>query len=241
MARRSGGANWRNILASEDRLAGLCFFGGMMGRAFALGAAFSLMGFFVFPTGGLGEERPPNIVFILTDDQAPWALGIAGHPDTSTPNLDHFAGEGAYLPNSFTVTPVCSPSRASLMTSRYGSELGITDWIKPQKGGIDEETTIGLDAGVSTFPKVLAAAGYRTGLVGKWHLGENPEHHPTQLGYQYFMGFRAGGTTPVDPTLEVDGEPAKLKGLTVDIITDYAIAFLEEEREGPFFICRHYR
>src|SRR5690606_5636240 len=71
----------------------------------------------------------PNILFIMTDDQAPWAVGVAGIEQVITPNLDRLFRSGAYLKNSYTVTPVCSPSRASLLTSRYGSEVGITDWI----------------------------------------------------------------------------------------------------------------
>src|SRR5437870_4169288 len=76
----------------------------------------------------VATERP-NIVFICTDDQAPWVTGFAGHKEAKTPNLDRLFREGAYLANAFTVTPVCSPSRAATMTGRYGSEVGITDWI----------------------------------------------------------------------------------------------------------------
>ena len=74
----------------------------------------------------------PNILFIFTDDQASWTVGAHGHPHAKTPHMDRLIREGANLANSFTVTPVCSPSRASLMTSRYGSELGITDWLHPR-------------------------------------------------------------------------------------------------------------
>ena len=105
-----------------------------------------------------------------------------------------FAREGANLVNSYTVTPVCSPSRASLMTSRYGSELGITDWLHPRN-----EPKKGLDPKTLTFPKVLAGAGYHVGLVGKWHLGLTDEFHPTKFGLHYFMGHRHGGFKTVDP------------------------------------------
>jgi uncharacterized sulfatase len=69
----------------------------------------------------------PNIVFIYTDDQAAWSLGASGNPQAKTPNMDRLARAGAYLENAFTVTPVCSPSRAGMMASRYGTEVGITD------------------------------------------------------------------------------------------------------------------
>lgn len=178
----------------------------------------------------------PNILFVFTDDQAGWALGLSGHPHASTPNMDKLFRRGAHLPNSFTVTPVCTPSRTSLITSRYGSELGLTDWLNPRREPFD-----GLDESVVTWPEVLQAAGYRTGLIGKWHLGLLDKHHPTRHGYSYFMGFRGGGTTPSDPVLEKDGEERQFQGLTADILTAEALAYLDREREGPFALSLHYR
>jgi uncharacterized sulfatase len=180
----------------------------------------------------------PNIVFVLTDDQAPWALGAAGHPHARTPHMDRLAREGAYLVNAFTVTPVCSPSRAALMTSRYGSELGITDWINPAK-----EPELGLDPDIVTWPEVLHEHGYTTGLVGKWHLGVPPQFHPTRTGFDYFMGFLEGGTTPSDPVLEKDGQRQKFSGFTPDILTDHALEFIErsKDRDGSFLLCLHFR
>ncbi len=121
--------------------------------------------------------KPPNILFVFTDDQAPWALGFTkdGHPAADTPHMNQLASDGAYLPNSFTITPVCSPSRASLMTSRYGTEVGITDWIKPVARFFKDnpEDQPGLDPSLPTFPGQLAKAGYATGLIGKYHLEEH--------------------------------------------------------------------
>ena len=178
----------------------------------------------------------PNIVFVYTDDQAGWALGLSGHPHASTPNMDKVFRRGAYLRNSFTVTPVCTPSRTSLITSRYGSELGLTDWLNPRREPYD-----GLEAEALTWPELLQAAGYRTGLVGKWHLGLLDKHHPTRHGYGFFMGFRGGGTKTADPVLEKDGEERQFDGLTADILTDEALAFLEREQGGPFLLSLHYR
>ena len=79
-------------------------------------------------------DTRPNILFILTDDQGPWAMGNAGNPDADTPGMDRLAREGAKFSNFFVATPVCSPSRVELLTSRYGSEVGITDWISPNGG-----------------------------------------------------------------------------------------------------------
>ena len=186
----------------------------------------------------LRAAERPNILFILTDDQAPWALGLAGHPHASTPHLDALFRSGAYLVNSFTVTPVCSPSRASLICSRYGSEVGITDWIKP-----GEESALGLNPKLSTWPRLLQQSGYRTALIGKWHLGTEDRFHPTLLGYTNFMGLRGGGTSPANPKLEVDGVERPVRGLTTDILTDEAIRWLRlhQANDGPFALSLHYR
>ena len=185
---------------------------------------------------GLHAADRPNILFVYTDDQAGWAVGLSGHPHASTPNMDGLFQRGAYLPNSFTVTPVCSPSRASLITSRYGSELGLTDWLHSGR-----EPKMGIRADALTWPELLQQAGYSTALVGKWHLGLLDEHHPTKHGYGYFMGFRGGGTTPADPILEKDGKYRRFEGLTADILTDEALEFLDREKDGPFLLSLHYR
>lgn len=183
------------------------------------------------------SAQRPNILFILTDDQAPWGLGYSGYAQAATPNLDRLFSEGVYLTHAYTVTPVCSPSRASLMTSRYGSELGITEWIHPKF-----EADLGLDPSLVTWPELLQKAGYNTALVGKWHLGVPERFHPKKTGFDYFMGFREGGASPVDPTLEDnEGEVKKFKGLTTDILTDHALAWLKTRGNAPFLLCLHYR
>ncbi|MAS96175.1 MAG: N-acetylgalactosamine 6-sulfate sulfatase [Verrucomicrobiales bacterium] len=191
------------------------------------------------------EDAKPNILFLFTDDQAPWAFGAAGNKEASTPNLDQLAKEGMYLPNSFTVTPVCSPSRVELWTSRYGSEVGITDWIKPQARFFTDnpQDQPGIDPSLPNVAKQLKSAGYSTALIGKYHLGERPECHPTNVGFDYFMGFLEGGTTPENPTLEKDGENKSFKGLTVDILTEDALEYLKnaKDKENPFFLSVHYR
>lgn len=185
---------------------------------------------------GSRQATPPNIVFVYTDDQAPWALGLV-NPDAHTPNMDRLFQEGACLTNSFVTTPVCSPSRVGLIASRYGTEVGITDWINPKM-----ETDIGLDPAYVTWVELLQEAGYHTGLVGKWHLGELDEHHPTRQGYDYFMGFRTGGMTVENPELEVEGEVRQYDGLTVDVLTDNALAFLRRQTlDRPFLLSVHYR
>ncbi|MGK0184901.1 MAG: choline-sulfatase [Verrucomicrobiales bacterium] len=186
-------------------------------------------------TAFAGIERP-NILFVLTDDQAPWAIGV-DNPQAQTPHMDRLFRQGVQLTQMFVTTPVCSPSRASLMTSRYGSELGITDWINNRV-----EPGLGLSNQLPAWPKLLAEAGYHTGLVGKWHLGMEDHFHPTQFGFQYFMGHRSGGWSTKNPTLEKESESQKFDGLTVDVLADHAIGFLEEApKDKPFLLCWHTR
>ncbi len=208
--------------------------------------ALSLVTFFIQCTPTQSPVQP-NIIFIYTDDQADWGLGKSGNNQIHTPNLDQLAGEGAYLPNSFVTTPVCSPARISLMTSQYASEHNVLDFI-PQIGHrlYDPDVEIGLSPESITFPEVLKEAGYRTGLVGKWHVGiwteeGSKKYHPTNHGYDYFMGLNGGGTSPVDPPLEVDGKMQQFKGLTTDILTDYAMEFIRNADDRPFLLSLHYR
>ena len=184
----------------------------------------------------VAEASYPNILFVLTDDQAPWAIGASGNPLAKTPHMDRLAEEGVYLPNAYTVTPVCSPSRAALMTSRYGSELGITDWIHPRN-----EPNLGLSSKLAVWPRLLQQAGYKTGLVGKWHLGLLDSQHPTVFGFDYFMGHRAGGWQTANPVLEKDGENQKFEGLNADILANEAIEFLRRNKGETFLLCWHTR
>jgi uncharacterized sulfatase len=186
--------------------------------------------------GAAAADKRPNIVFVYTDDQAPWALGAAGNRDARTPTLDRLVGEGAYLINAFTTTPVCSPSRAGLLVSRFGTEVGITDWIDPRK-----EPNLGLDPSLITWPERLQRIGYVTGLFGKWHLGTRDEFHPRQNGYDEFFGFRAGGAATKDPVLEVDGTNKKVPGFAVEVLTDAAIDFVRRHRGRPFLVSVHFR
>ncbi len=179
----------------------------------------------------------PNILFIMADDQAPWSMKCAGDPNAFTPNLDRLAREGSRFSNAFTPTPVCSPSRASLLTSRYGSELGITDWINPKS-----DKGVGLPENIPTWPELLAKQGYQTALIGKWHVGDEPEQHPSKRGYGYFMGFIGGGTSPKDPVLEKDGKTAKREGFIVDLVADEAIDWIQHrDPSKPFAMSLHFR
>ena len=178
-----------------------------------------------------------NIVFIVTDDQAEWTLGAYGNRDARTPHLDRLASEGARFTHVFTPTPVCSPSRATMLSGRYGTEVGITDWINPE----ENEAGVGLPPALTTWAEALQRAGYRTGLIGKWHLGSLPQFHPTRQGYGSFFGFLGGGTTPMNPRVQVGDEEREIAGAEPDVMTDAALAFLRQQDGRPFALSLHFR
>ena len=223
------GVDW-NVLIMNHSLSRRDFLKAVGGGA----AAITLQGCASQPCWCSARARKdkPNIIFIMTDDQGPWAFGAAPNPEARTPNMDRLRSQGVRLTNCFVTTPVCSPSRASLITSRYGTEVGITDFIKSRR--------VGLDPGFATWPRVMADAGYVTALIGKWHLGDKDKYHPTLYGYEEFTGFRWGGEVSKDPKVEVNGEIGTVQGYTPDILTDYAIDFIRRRKDEPFMLSLHY-
>jgi len=189
--------------------------------------------------GQAGQSAPErwNIISIVTDDQADWSVGAYGNREARTPNMDRLAREGARFLNAFVATPVCSPSRASFLTGRYGTQVGITDWITPAEASAG----LGLPKEATTWPEVLQQRGYRTALLGKWHLGALPQFHPTRHGFDHFFGFLAGGSEPMNPILEVEGKEKQLQGSLPDLLVDGAMQFIEANRARPFALLLHFR
>ncbi len=178
----------------------------------------------------------PNIVFLYADDLGSWAVGALGNLEARTPAIDRLYREGVALTGAFTTTPVCSPSRAGLMASRYGTELGITDYLNTSA-----EPEKGLEPSVATWPRALQRAGYRTAFVGKWHLGSLDEHLPANHGYDSFFGFRTGASTSEDPEVESDRVVRVIPGYTPDVLTDEAIRLVRSFAAGePFLVSLHF-
>ena len=178
-----------------------------------------------------------NLIAICTDDQARWAMSAYGNKEVQTPNMDRIAAEGALFLNAFCNTPVCSPSRATYLTGRYSTELGITDYINTK------EAKSGLGLKNSTWPQALKNAGYATAMIGKWHLGEKKEFHPTRLGFDYFMGCLNGGTRPMNPTLEINGVIKTLEVSLPDFLVDDAMRWIGEQQstDKAFSLNLHFR
>jgi uncharacterized sulfatase len=182
--------------------------------------------------------KRPNLVVIMTDDQAQWACSAYGNKECLTPNMDRIGHEGAIFSNAFVVTPVCSPSRLEFFTGRYGTEGGITDWIN----FVEADNGMGIPADFTTWPQVLQKAGYTTALVGKWHLGTKDQFHPIKHGFDHFYGFRSGGAKPMDPELETEmSKPQVVKGPIADLLADDAMEWVTKNKDRPFALCLFFR
>ncbi len=173
--------------------------------------------------------KQPNILLFVTDDHGQWASGPYRNRELRTPNLDRLAATGVVMENAFTPTPVCSPARASLLTGLTPSQHGIHDYIAMR---FDRRDWL---AGLQTLPQLLQKAGYRTGMCGKWHLGN--EDRPA-AGFDSW--FSIGSAYPVHHcgTREFcqQGRMATLRGYVDDIIAERAAQFLQHPDERPFFL-----
>ncbi|MBP7141866.1 MAG: arylsulfatase [Opitutaceae bacterium] len=174
---------------------------------------------------GASGTRPPNIVVLLADDQG-WAdLGIDGNTQARTPNIDAFARSGARF-DRFFVCPVCAPTRAEFLTGRYYPRTGVA--------GVDSGLER-LNVGEKTIGDTLKAAGYSTGLFGKWHNGGQGPYHPNARGFDEFYGFIGGHWGwYFNAPMEHNGRSVRGRGYIADDITDHALAFMQAHRGSPF-------
>ncbi|MBN2330168.1 MAG: arylsulfatase [Candidatus Omnitrophica bacterium] len=168
----------------------------------------------------------PNVLLIMTDDQGWGDIHSHGNDLIDTPVLDRLAASGARF-DRFYVSPVCAPTRASLLTGRYHLRTAVHGVTRGYETMRSEETTLA---------EILRAAGYRTGCFGKWHNGAHYPQHPNGQGFDEFIGFCAGHwNNYFDATLERNGKPFKAQGYITDALTDYAIEFIRSNRDRPFF------
>lgn len=182
------------------------------------------------------EVERPNVVLIMTDDQGYGDFGFTGNPLIQTPNLDRLASESVFLTN-FCVSPVCTPTRASLLTGRYNYRTRAIDTYRGRAMMDPEEVTLA---------EMLSSAGYQTGIFGKWHLGDCYPMRAMDQGFKESLVLRGGGlsqpsdppesTGYFDPVLFRNGKPVKTKGYCSDIYTDEAISFIQGNKDQPFFV-----
>ena len=183
-----------------------------------------------------GADRM-NLISIVTDDQGLWSLGCYGNKESITPNMDRLAKDGARFANAFAVTPVCSPSRVTFMTGRWGTQMAVTDYLAPN----EEKAGIGLGPDTVTWPKVLQQNGWATAHIGKWHLGQMAYNHPTKMGYDHFFGFLGGGNSPMNPTYDLPDGKKTLQGYGADLMTDDAIQWIGSQKDKAFAMTIHFR
>jgi len=187
------------------------------------------------------QSRPPNIVMIVGDDMGYADIGIHGSKDIPTPNIDALARAGIRFTDAYVTGPHCSPTRAGLLTGRYQQRFG-----HEVNMGAGSGPNGGLPLGETTMADRLKAAGYRTALFGKWHLGSAEQLHPLSRGFDEFYGFLGGehsyfesspsGTNP----LMDDRNRVEASGYLTDVLTDRAVAFIKREKARPFFLYLAY-
>lgn len=246
----------------------------------ALALAIALV---VEPRSGFAADKPrkPNIVVILADDLGYGELGCQGNREIPTPHIDSIAAEGVRCTAGYVTAPNCSPSRAGLLTGRYGTRFGHE--FNPI-GAKNEDPAFGLPTSETTLADVLRDAGYVTGAIGKWHLGGTARYHPLRRGFDSFFGFLHEGHYYVPrPWAEVttmlrrrtlpggglgrrafgdvvysthlghdepeydannpllrDGQPEAEAAYLTDAFTREALAFVDRQRDKPFFLYLAY-
>ena len=211
-------------------------------QALAAMAAGSCAGF-PLASSARNQSKPkrnqPNIIFIMADDLGYGDLACYGHPRNKTPNIDKLAKEGLRFTDYHANGPMCSPTRASLLTGKYQNRFG-----KPFESALSAKSPhIGLPTNAVTIPQVLKKAGYTTGMYGKWHLGYQSPHMPTDFGFDDFRGLLTGdgdhishisrsGTEDWYHNKKIEME----EGYSSELITKHSIEFMRKNKNTPFFL-----
>jgi arylsulfatase A-like enzyme len=189
------------------------------------------------------QDTPPNVVLFFIDDLGVNDIGVNGSTFYETPTIDSLAEHGVNFKNSYSANPVCSPTRAAMMTGKAPQRVGITQWIATKE-------KIHLPLSEVTIGEAFQEAGYKTGYVGKWHLGKEDAVQPEHQGFEYTVavnragqpasyfypfGKRKGGSSVPDL------EDYKTGDYLTDALTDKAINFIDQSGDKPFFLClAHY-
>ncbi|MGY6647774.1 arylsulfatase [Wenyingzhuangia sp. IMCC45574] len=190
--------------------------------------------FLTFTQSLFSQKPKPNIIIMMSDDQGYGDIGAHGNPYLKTPNIEKIGQQGLEM-SHFVASPNCSASRASLMTGRYPYRAGVT--AVTQVDHFMNTTEI-------TLPEVLSQNGYKTGIFGKWHLGDNYPMRPTDQGFQEALVHKGGGigqaagpagNTYFNPILEHNNVSKKYNGYCDDIFTEATLEFIKKNKDQPFF------
>jgi len=169
----------------------------------------------------LAGEAKPNFLFVMVDDMAPDAIFHGRFDFLKTPNLQRLADEGAVFDNMMVTTSLCSPSRASILTGTYSHIHGVRyNEIQDPESHLEQ------------FPQALQKVGYKTAMIGKWHMAHHARPRP---GFDYWLSFKGQGVYN-DPEVNIDGRVVKEEGYTTDILTDKTVDFISENKTDPFCV-----
>lgn len=190
------------------------------------------------PATAAEPGRKPNILLIVADDPGYGDLGVQGCTDVPTPNIDSLAKNGIRFTSGYVSCPVCSPTRAGLMTGRYQQRFGHEFNPGPPRAA---STDFGLSLQETPLPARLKSLGYATGMFGKWHLGYKPEFHPLKRGFDEYIGFLGGAHSYLDNreganSILRGNDPIEQVTYTTDMFGEGAAAFIEKNKDKPFFV-----
>ena len=203
------------------------------------------------PTGPTPDRKnTPNIIVIVSDDQGYADVGFHQSKQMKTPNLDALAASGVVCTAGYVTFPVCSPSRAGLLTGRHGARFGYN--TNPSDDTKVDLYSVGLPLSERTLPQVMGTHGYATGMIGKWHLGSDSPHQPNRRGFQEFFGFLWGGHRFMDWTEDASNAytapilrntervPGLEKRYLTEVFSEEACGFVERHKSQPFFLYLAY-
>tara|TARA_R110002126_G_scaffold22865_5_gene81090 strand:- start:13964 stop:15736 length:1773 start_codon:yes stop_codon:yes gene_type:complete len=186
----------------------------------------------------------PNVVLIVTDDQGFGDIGYYGNPHIKTPVLDSLASKSVRF-DDFSVNPVCAPTRSAIMTGKYSMATGVHDTYRGGAMMAPSEVTIA---------EILKEADYKTGMIGKWHLGDNYPMRPQDQGFEYTLNHLSGGigqygdwpntlkrdSSYFNPILWKNGKQVQTHGYCTDVLTEAAMDYVEDNKDNPFFLYLSY-
>ena len=191
-----------------------------------------------------GKARKPNVIVIMADDLGYADVGFQGCKDIPTPHIDSIAANGVRFTAGYVSCPVCSPTRAGLVTGRYQNRFGHEFNTGGAPHSLQEH--IGLPVEEKTFADVMKSGGYVTGVIGKWHLGMHAKYHPFKRGFDEFFGHLAGShsyfrwDSPPTSPIQRGHEPVKEAEYLTDAFNREAVSFIERHKDKPFFLYLPY-